>query len=108
MLKYMVNVVISSHEHPSQDPIDDMHEGIILRSFGPCSQKDGDALADRINAWIRGGEGGGPTKALHTMGVNQKSADAWASCDPIPTFGLDDAEPPGVDDYPSAFAFDDA
>jgi hypothetical protein len=55
MKNHMVTVV-STWRNLAKDPIDDM-ASVNLLQFGPCSKEEGDALADRINAWVRGGEG---------------------------------------------------
>lgn len=87
MKNYMVNVVTSAIQNPTENPITDMNL-VILLQFGPCSMEEGEALADRINAWVRGGEGRGPAEALRILGLNQKSGDVWASCDLIPSAGI--------------------
>ncbi len=86
---YMVNVVTSSLKDilSGHNLISDMNQ-VILLQFGPCSEEEGDALADRINAWVRGGEGRGPAEAFRILGLHQKTGDVWASCDPIPTAGI--------------------
>lgn len=87
MKNYMVNVVTSSVKNPTENPICDMNQ-IILLQFGPCSKEEGEAVADRINAWVRGGEGRGPAEAFRILGLNQRSGDVWASCDEIPSTGI--------------------
>lgn len=86
MKNFMVNVVATSRDL-TKDPIDDM-ESVTLLQFGPCSKEEGEALATRIRAWIRGGEGKGVAEAFRILGLNQKTGDVWASCDPIPTTGI--------------------
>lgn len=86
MKNYMVNVV-ATPRNLAKDPIDDMACVSLLR-FGPCSKEEGDVLANRINAWVRGGEGRGVAEAFRILGLNQKTGDVWASCDQIPSTGI--------------------
>ncbi len=79
-LYYIVNVLVST-----QPTIQEVMPGggLTHLQFGPCSKQEGEELADRINAWGRGGEGKGSKGLSQILGLSQPCVDVWASCDEV-------------------------
>jgi hypothetical protein len=78
MNNFIVNVLITSQSHVQEVM---PGGGLTLLQFGPCTESEGQELADEINRWGRGGEGMGPI-GLQELILNfpVPIIDVWASC----------------------------
>ncbi len=84
---FIVNVLATTHDITNR-PISALGQQIVLFQFGPCSKEEGEELAEHINAWCRGGVGGGPKemgRLLRSSLIESDKGDVLASCEEMPS-----------------------